>query len=304
VQIQEASNNVTLLSSTGAADGNTVPTQFAVTGYVAAQLGSYSTSATIAASYQPLSSNLTGLGANNAAYYLARANHTGTQAASTITGLGTAAPLDVAASGNASSTQVVKGSDTRLSDSRTPTAHNQAFSTITATPTTLVGYGITDAVGAGDSRLTDARTPTTHNQAWSTITGTPTTLSGYGITDGFTEASVRATPLTGFTSGAGTITATDSVLTAIQKLNGNVAASGTGSVTSVGLSLPNLFTVTGSPVTTSGTLSATLATQTANSIWAGPSTGSAAADGCTSDIGQSIPIRGSLHAIERSNCGP
>jgi hypothetical protein len=34
-----------------------------------------------------------------------------------------------------------------------------------------------------DSRLSDARTPTAHNQAWSTITSTPTTLSGYGITD-------------------------------------------------------------------------------------------------------------------------
>ncbi len=34
-----------------------------------------------------------------------------------------------------------------------------------------------------DSRLSDARTPTAHNQAWSTITATPTTLSGYGITD-------------------------------------------------------------------------------------------------------------------------
>jgi hypothetical protein len=34
-----------------------------------------------------------------------------------------------------------------------------------------------------DSRLSDARTPTAHNQAWSTISGTPTTLSGYGITD-------------------------------------------------------------------------------------------------------------------------
>jgi hypothetical protein len=91
VQIQEASNNVSLLSSTGAADGNTVPTQFAVSGYVAAQLTPYSTSAAIAAAYQPLSANLTGLAANNAAYYLSRANHTGTQAASTITGLGTAA---------------------------------------------------------------------------------------------------------------------------------------------------------------------------------------------------------------------
>ena len=46
--------------------------------------------------------------------------------------LGTASAKDVPASGNASSTQVVMGDDTRLSDARTPTAHNQASSTINA----------------------------------------------------------------------------------------------------------------------------------------------------------------------------
>ena len=45
---------------------------------------------------------------------------------------------------------------------------------------------------------------------------------------------------------------------------------GSGSVTSVGLSLPNIFTVTNSPVTTSGTLTATLASQTANQVFAAP----------------------------------
>lgn len=55
------------------------------------------------------------------------------------------------------------------------------------------------------------------------------------------------------------------------------ATSGTGTVTSVGLSLPNIFTVTGSPVTASGTLTGSLATQTANYVWAGPTSGSAAA---------------------------
>lgn len=52
------------------------------------------------------------------------------------------------------------------------------------------------------------------------------------------------------------------------------AASG---VTSVGLSLPAIITVSGSPVTTTGTLTGTLATQTANTVWAGPTTGAAAA---------------------------
>jgi len=56
------------------------------------------------------------------------------------------------------------------------------------------------------------------------VSNKPTTLSGYGITDGFTQANVRATPITGFTSGAGTVAATDSILQAIQKLDGNDAA--------------------------------------------------------------------------------
>ncbi len=45
---------------------------------------------------------------------------------------------------------------------------------------------------------------------------------------------------------------------------------GVGTVTSVALSLPSLFTVSGSPVTGSGTLSATLASQSANTVFAAP----------------------------------
>jgi hypothetical protein len=54
------------------------------------------------------------------------------------------------------------------------------------------------------------------------------------------------------------------------------AAPATG-VTSVGLSLPSLFTVTNSPVTATGTLTATLNTQSPNVVFAGPATGSTAA---------------------------
>jgi hypothetical protein len=49
-----------------------------------------------------------------------------------------------------------------------------------------------------------------------------------------------------------------------------------GTVTSVGLSLPSIITVSGSPVTGSGTLTGALATQTANQVFAGPTTGAAA----------------------------
>ena len=41
-----------------------------------------------------------------------------------VTGLGSAAYKDVPTSGNAGATQVVKGDDTRLTDSRTPTSHS------------------------------------------------------------------------------------------------------------------------------------------------------------------------------------
>ena len=51
---------------------------------------------------------------------------------------------------------------------------------------------------------------------------------------------------------------------------------GTGTVTSVALALPSIMAVSGSPVTTSGTLTGTLTTQSVNTLFAGPSSGAAA----------------------------
>jgi len=59
-----------------------------------------------------------------------------------------------------------------------PAAHNQAWSTITATPTTLSGYGIIDAVGSSDSRLSDSRTPASH------VHGNITNAGAIGSTSG------------------------------------------------------------------------------------------------------------------------
>jgi hypothetical protein len=55
----------------------------------------------------------------------------------------------------------------------------------------------------------------------------------------------------------------------------NGPGSGTVSVTSVGLALPSIFTVSGSPITGAGTLTGTLANEAADSIW-GNFTGSSA----------------------------
>lgn len=54
---------------------------------------------------------------------------------------------------------------------------------------------------------------------------------------------------------------------------GSGGGGGSGTVTSVGLALPDIFDVTGSPVTTSGTLTATLADEAANKVLAGPTSG-------------------------------
>lgn len=64
---------------------------------------------------------------------------------------------------------------------------------------------------------------------------------------------------------------------------------GVGTVTSVGLSAPAVFTISGSPVTGAGTITISLATQAANLVFAGPTTGSAAAPTFRSLVAADIP---------------
>ena len=82
-----------------------------------------------------------------------------------------------------------------------------AFSSLTGTPTTIAGYGITDAFDG----------------AFSSLTGTPTTISGYGITDAFDGAfgSLTGTPTT--ISGYGITDAQATLVsgTNIKTINGN-----------------------------------------------------------------------------------
>ena len=74
--------------------------------------------------------------------------------------------------------------------------------------------------------------------------------------------------------GAGGIAVSYDNATGVFTISG---AGGGGSVTSVGLTMPGIFTVTGSPVTSSGTLAVGLATQSANKVLAGPASGSSPA---------------------------
>jgi hypothetical protein len=79
--------------------------------------------------------------------------------ASSASDLSTHAADTTAVHGIADTAALVLTGDSRLSDARTPLAHTQAFSTLTATPTTLSGYGITDA--ASDSELASHEADTT-----------------------------------------------------------------------------------------------------------------------------------------------
>ena len=64
------------------------------------------------------------------------------------------------------------------------------WSEITGTPTTLGGYGITDAFTktASDARYAPIAGPF----PWADVTGTPSSLAGYGITDAYTKTASDA----------------------------------------------------------------------------------------------------------------
>jgi hypothetical protein len=66
---------------------------------------------------------------------------------------------------------------------------------------------------------------------------------------------------------------------------------GTGTVTSVALSLPAIFSVSGSPVTVSGTLTASLASQLQNLVWASPN-GSGGAPTFRALVNADLPTSG------------
>jgi hypothetical protein len=124
------------------------------------------------------------------------------------------------------------------------------------------------------------------------LTGTATgSMTFFGLTSG---SSILTVPAVAGTGSRFQLPATNGIngQTLITDGSGNTswASSGAGTVTSVGLALPaSILTVSGSPVTNTGTLTGTLATQSANLVWAGPNTGAAAAPTFRSLVGADLP---------------
>ena len=105
--------------------------------------------------------------------------------------------------------------------------------------------------------------------------------SGTGTIDGASSYTVTGSATFVYTGSMWLVTQTNS-------------SSTSGTVTSVALSLPSIFSVSGSPITSSGTLTGTLASQAANTVFAGPSSGSAAAPAfrslTTADMPGGVPV--------------
>jgi|GEM_PF-1065798 len=116
------------------------------------------------------------------------------------------------------------------------------FADLSSRPSTLAGYEITD--GMSTSHAANAIT-TANISNWNTA-------FGWG-----NHASM------GYVPGKITLTINGTAFDLSANRSWNV-----GTVTSVGLTLPNIFSVSGSPVTAGGTLTATLALQPANRVFA------------------------------------
>jgi uncharacterized protein (TIGR02145 family) len=115
-----------------------------------------------------------------------------------------------------------------------PISYNPAWTEITGKPTTLTGYGITDAMssshaanGITSTNITNWNTaygwgnhtglyrPISYVPAWTEITSKPTTLSGYGITDAVNTTGAQTIggnkTFTGKTTVITPVSATDAV---------------------------------------------------------------------------------------------
>ena len=123
------------------------------------------------------------------------------------------------------------------------TASAVAWTGITGKPTTIAGYGITNAI-----TTTNIGDQTVAGVPWTGVTGKPTTIAGYGITNAITTTNIGDQTV----ATAGAVTTTNSYTMAGLTLNGPVTVSGTRTIAAVD-SNATFYTVTTGAGIASGT---------------------------------------------------
>ena len=133
-------------------------------------------------------------------------------------------------------------------------------------------YGWGNHAAAGYALSSSLGTIASQNASNVSITGGNISgITDLAIADGGTGASTasaaRLNLLPSISANAGKVLAVNGSASDVEWI---AVTGGGGSVTSVALAMPSIFTVSGSPVTTSGTLTATLNSQAANTFLAAP----------------------------------
>lgn len=204
---------------------------------------------------------------------------------------------------------VAKPSFRALVEADLPVATSSAFGAVKPDNTTItISGGVISATTSGTGTVTSVALSL---DTLYSISGSPITSSG--TLHGTLNSQLANVVLAGATSGGAAVPtfralvaadlplATTGAFGAVKPdgttvtISGGVISAptgGAGTVTSVGLSLPGIFSVSGSPVINTGTLTGTLVTQSANLVWAGPTTGSAAAPTFRSLVTADFPTSG------------
>ena len=186
-------------------------------------------------------------------------------------------------------------------NSNAPTLTSASWSSLTAQITFVITSPPADVVPGSYIRITGVN-PAGYNNVWQVVSvsgnnvvvTTPFTLASIANPGAYVSGGTVATsalPNPFFTdtlgnfffyaaSGIYTVQLYDTLSRISPLVLGDqnvVAGGGAGSVTSVALTMPTQFTVAGSPITTTGTLAVTPASITANTVFAGPTSGGPAA---------------------------
>jgi hypothetical protein len=192
----------------------------------------------------------------------------------------------------------------QISTSGVPSSTQPAFSDISGSvaatqlpnpsATTLGGIESLAAVASNwINTISTSGVPSATQPAFSDISGTAAVNQGGTGQTTYTNGQLLIGNTTGNTLTKSTLSAGSGVTITNSTGSITIAATGLGgTVTSVGLSLPAELTVSGSPVTTSGTLTAVWATESANKVFAGPTSGAAATPAFRSLVGADLPNPG------------